>query len=86
MADAHVAAQLFHVPLLEHVAHQAAALALEQLAVLGGDDAGGVLAAVLEDRERVVEAVIDGFRADDADDAAHGVRLLCAARKARVME
>ena len=48
--------QLQHVPLLEHVAHQAAALAQEQLAFVAGHDARGVLAAVLQHRQRVIDA------------------------------
>ena len=72
VADAGVALQLEHVVLLEYIAHQAAALAHAQLAVTrGGGDAGGVLTAVLQHGERVVQALIDGAGTDDADDAAH---------------
>ncbi len=60
-----------HVVLLEHVAHQARALAHEQLAVLGRHDAGGILAAVLQHRQRVIDALIDCAGADDSDDSAH---------------
>src|SRR5262249_15346292 len=69
--EAHVALELDHVVLLEHVAYQPAALAHGQLAVAGGGDAGGVLTAVLQHRQGVIEALIDGAAADDADDAAH---------------
>ena len=62
--------------LLEDIAHQAAALADAQLAVTRvGGDAGGVLAAVLQHRERVVEPLIDGTGTDDADNSAHVNRL-----------
>ena len=71
VADADVALQLEHVMLLEDIAHQAAALAHVQLALAGGGDAGGVLAAVLQHGQRVVEALIDCAGADDSDDAAH---------------
>ena len=74
VADADVALELEHVVLLEHIAHQSAALAHAQLAVArGGGDAGGVLAAMLQHRERIVEALIDRARSDDADDAAHAL-------------
>src|SRR5215469_12978503 len=60
--------------LLEHVAYQATALADAQLALTrGGSDAGGVLAAMLQYRECVVETLIDRTGADHADDAAHDV-------------
>ena len=59
MAHAHVALELLHVVLLEHVAHQALALADEQLAVLDGRDARGILTAVLEHRQRVIDALVD---------------------------
>ena len=75
VADADVALQLEHVVLLEHVAHQAAALAHVELALGRGRDAGGILAAVLQHGERVVEPLIDRAGADDADDAAHGCSL-----------
>src|ERR1700733_9330185 len=72
VADADVALELEHVMLLEHVAHQAAALAHAQLPLArGGSDAGGVLAAVLQYRERVVEPLVHGAGPDDAGDAAH---------------
>src|SRR5262245_30731455 len=58
--DAIVALQLQHVPLLEDIPHQAAALALEKLAILRGHDARGVLAAMLQNRQRIVDALVDG--------------------------
>ena len=71
VADADVARQLQHVLLLEHIAHQAGALARAQPALEGGHDAGGILAAMLQHRQRIVQTLIDRAGADDADDAAH---------------
>ncbi len=71
MADADVARELHHVLLLEHIAHQACVLAHEELAPLARHDARGILAAVLQHRERIVEALIDRARADDSYDSAH---------------
>ena len=72
VADADVALQLEHVVLLEDIAHESTALAHAQLALTrGGGDAGGVLAAMLQHRERIVEALVDGAGTDDAGDAAH---------------
>ena len=73
VADADVALQLEHVVLLEDIAHQACALAHVELALAGGGDAGGILAAVLQHGERIVDALIDRAGADDSDDAAHVV-------------
>ena len=39
---------------------------------IGGHDAGGILAAVLQHRQRVIDPLIDRAGPDDADDAAHG--------------
>ena len=69
--DADVALELQHVPLLEHVADQAVVLAQEQLAVVRGHDARGILAAMLQHRQRIVELLVDRAVTDDADDAAH---------------
>ena len=71
VADADVALELEHVLLLEHVAHQTRVLAHEQLARLAGHDAGGILAAVLQHRQRVIDALIDRAHSDHSDDAAH---------------
>ncbi len=71
MADAHVAAQFQHVVLLEGIAHQTAALADRQRAAGGRGDAGGVLAAVLQHRERIVQTLIDGTGPDDPHYSAH---------------
>ncbi len=73
MADADVAFELEHVMLLEHIAHQATALAHVQLALGRGRDAGGILAAVLQHGQRVIQTLVDRTGADDADDAAHAV-------------
>ena len=71
VADADVALQLDHVLLLKDVAHQAGVLAHEQLARLGGHDAGGILTAVLQHRERVIDSLIDGTHTHHSDDSAH---------------
>ena len=52
------------------------ALAHEQLALGDGHDARGVLAAVLQHRQRVIDPLIDSAGSDDSDDAAHSVQVL----------
>src|SRR4029077_10088157 len=71
VADADVALELEHVMLLEHIAHEPAALAHAELAVAIGGDAGGVLATMLQHGHRIIETLVDGACSDDADDAAH---------------
>ena len=73
MGDADPALQQRHRVLVEHVAHQSVALVHAQLAAVGGGDAGGVLAAVLEHGQPVVELCRDFSGSDDSDDAAHDV-------------
>ena len=43
----------------------------EQFAIADGGDARGILAAVLQHGQRVVDALVDRAGSDDADDAAH---------------
>ncbi len=69
-----VAAELEHVPLLEHVAHEAVALAHAEAARVVRHDARRVLAAMLQHRERVVERLIHRVLPDDADESAHALR------------
>ncbi len=71
VTDADVAPQFLHVPLLEDVTDQAVLLAGAERAVRVGHDAGGVLPAVLEDGQRIIDGLIDRPMADDADDATH---------------
>ncbi len=80
MADADVAPQLEHVMLLEDIAHQAAALAHAQFAFDGSGDAGGILAAMLQHGERVVQPLVDRACADDSDDSAHNAVLTACGR------
>jgi hypothetical protein len=71
VTDADVALELEHVLLLKHVAHQTRVLAHEQLARLAGHDSGGVLPAMLQHRQRVIDALIDRAHSNHSDDAAH---------------
>ena len=59
VADADVALQLQHVPLLEDIAHEADVLAQEQFAFVLGHDARGILAAMLQHRQRVIDTLVD---------------------------
>src|SRR5690606_9998900 len=80
MADADVAAQPQHVALLEHVAHEPVALARVQPAVRLRDDTRRILTAVLQDRQRIVERLVDRLMADDSDYSAHLPSLCLASR------
>jgi hypothetical protein len=85
VADAVHSAQALHVLAAEHVAHQAVGLALLEHAVVAGHDARGVLAAVLQHRQRIVELLVYVTTSDDARDAAHYPRssvLRCPHRQA----
>jgi hypothetical protein len=77
MADTHITLELEHVVLLKDIAHQAAAFAHAQLTLArGGGDAGSILAAVLQHRERIIETLVYGAGANNADDAAHELSAL----------
>ena len=71
VAYAHVAAQFQHMTLLEDIAHQTGFLAQEDLVAVGGHDARSILTAVLQHRQRVIDALIDRAGARNTDDATH---------------
>ncbi len=71
VADTDVAGELEHVLLLEHIAHQACALARAEPTLESGHDAGGVLTTVLQHRQRIIQTLIDRAGADHPDDTAH---------------
>ena len=72
LAQAHIAGQRTHVAGAEHILHHAAGLVHEALRALHGDDAGSVLAAVLQQQQRVIDQLVDGRFGDQTNDAAHG--------------
>ena len=71
MADAHVAVKRVHVAGVEHVAHQAIVLAQIHVTSVAGENAGGVLAAMLHHRQTVVNSLIDRCFRQDTNNAAH---------------
>ncbi len=71
VAQAHRAEQAAHVAGAVRLAHLALGLLHVDDAAVGGRDARRILAAMLQQGERVVDLLIDGARRDDADDAAH---------------
>ena len=73
VADADVALEAQHMPFLEHVADQSQRLAAVKSAAFLGIDAGGVLAAVLENRQGVINRLVDRAVGDYADNATHGI-------------
>src|SRR5260221_9249945 len=73
MRDAHVAAEIAHVPRAEDVAHHARRLVHVEHVVLGRDDARGFLPAMLQQQQAVVQQLIYRRLRNDAEDAAHGM-------------
>ena len=78
MADAHLALETQHVALLEHVPHQAVVLAQVDAPAFAGEDAGGILAAVLQDQQTVIDGLVYRTFGQYADDAAHAGETSCA--------
>ena len=64
-----------HVARVEHVPHQSTGLADVELHVLPGRNPGGILAAVLQDQERIVNLGAGRSVREQPDDAAHSVPL-----------
>ena len=72
---ADIAGQAQHVARMEYVANQAAALADTQTALTPGHDARRVLPAVLQDGQRVVDRLVNGFFSNYSDNATHFIIL-----------
>src|SRR5262249_42162275 len=75
VSDTERALELEHVVLLEHIAHQTAALAAVELILAGSGDTRRILPAVLQHCHRIVEALIDRSRTDNSDNSAHACQL-----------
>ena len=71
LTQAHRARQGTHVAGAEHVAHHALGLVHEELALLLGHDAGGILATVLQQQQGVIDQLIHGRGADYTNDSTH---------------
>src|ERR1700753_3800517 len=65
VTNAVVALQLQHVLLLEDIADEPTSLAGVQLAVDGGCNARSVLAAMLQDCQRVIDSIVDCAGSDN---------------------
>ena len=73
MRNAAGAEQRTHVARAEHVAHHAAALVHVEGRALGSSDAGGILTAVLQHQQSVVEQLVDLIFCNHTHNAAHNV-------------
>lgn len=71
MANAHIAYELDHMSFIEHIPRQAVVLAQVKLVFVTGHDACGILAAVLQYRQAVIDGLIDDCLAYDTYNAAH---------------
>src|SRR5690606_13466316 len=71
VANADVALQLFHAFLVEHVRDQAIVLVDVNPAIRPRENSGGVLSAMLQDRQGVIDRLVDGRVTDDADNSTH---------------
>ncbi|NYH15252.1 hypothetical protein GGD41_002480 [Paraburkholderia bryophila] len=73
LADTGRAGQAAHVARAEHVAHHAVGLVHVKIAAVRGCDAGGVLTAMLQKQQAVIDQLIDRGMGNYAYDAAHGM-------------
>ena len=71
MANPHVSFQPEHVAHPKDVAHQAIVLALVQLETIAGHDACRILAAMLQNRQRIVNRLVDSGLTDNPDYTTH---------------
>src|SRR5439155_25216951 len=73
VADSGVDRELAHVARAEYVAHIARALVHVEDGALARDDAGRVLAPVLQQQQAIVQQLVDRRMRDRTDDAAHAL-------------
>ena len=73
VTDAHRAEQRTHVTRAIGLTNLALCLKQMKLTSIGGGHAGGILTAVLEQQQCVVDVLINRFLRDDSDDAAHAI-------------
>ena len=71
MPHPNIAGKAFHVPLAKHVAHQTVTFAYAQALVAAGHNARGVLAAVLQNRQRVVNSLVHRPLRNYSNDTTH---------------
>ena len=67
------AGQAAHVARAEHVAHHAVGLVHVEVAAVRRRDAGGVLTAMLQEQQTVIDQLVDRGLGNYAYDAAHGM-------------
>ena len=72
LAQAAVAGQRAHIAGAKHVFDHALGLVHKELALLLGDDARSILAAVLQEQQGVINELVHRCVADNADDSTHG--------------
>ena len=72
MTDTHVANQPTHVAGAEHISHHTVILAQIEPVAVTGHDTCRVLPAMLQNGQRIINALIHIAMADNAHNAAHG--------------
>ena len=71
MGDAGVAHQVAHISRAEHIAHHAGVFVHMKHLALGGYDAGGILPAVLQHLQSVIQQLIHRLKSHHAQYATH---------------
>ena len=71
MCDADIADQIAHVASPKNVSHHAHLLVHVEHAAIHGDNAGGILAPVLQQLQAVIKQLVDGLMRENTDDATH---------------
>ena len=86
LAQAAIARQRAHVAGTKHVTHHALGLVHEELALLLGDDAGRILAPVLQQQQGVIDQLINRGVADNTNDSTHRFPISPRARACRSLK
>ena len=71
VSDTGVADKVSHIPCAKDVAHKALGFKKRKAVALHRADAGSILSAVLQQKERIIDLLIDRTVCEDSDNAAH---------------
>ena len=76
MGDAYIALQAAHMARLEHILHQPIVFVHVKGVAIASDDTSGILAAMLQNQQPVIEQLINWILANYTNNSAHEVSTL----------
>ena len=75
MPDTNIPLQALHVVLPENITHQSLGLSLVKVSGMERHNARSILTAMLQDRQRIIDGLVDTGLANNSDQTTHSVYL-----------